>query len=975
MLFRSGAKLEVAGGNINIGNNYDLYWGSVAQSATIRAQSGASSYMRFFTTGTEQVRIDSSGNLGIGTTTPYSRLSVWGDGTGPIFEAVDNASSTKMVILNNGNVGIGTTTPEHELDVYGTVRSHNTANPAVIVDDIDGKAMMITAGINSQIHFDDSATFVIRATPAANIRAGSITGADTIFLLQTDARLALTGSFPRISLDNGVTSQTGLAMLAGVGDHFSGVPGAGVGSYYFENAVAGETPEVRIYGRGTGGSLEYGYFSTTDDANSNFIIGHNGTDTMTLSDGNVGIGTTPPVAMLSVRSSGTTDLLNLVETGGVEVFTVLENGNVGIGTDSPSAPLHVINTGQKVIFESLGAGNSIVTIKNTEGEFDLRTNNGAFDIYDQDDDVVRMAIDTSGNVGIGTTTPYSRLSVWGDGSGPIFEAVDNASSTKMVILNNGNVGIGTTEPNYKLDVSGDIRTTGTLYASSTEITNLTMTNASTTQLTVSDKSWLGNLLTTGNTIEATNDSGVYIYDNASNGIFVQDGGNVGIGTTDPSWKFDVAGGINIADGSYYRINGNGILGTIASGYRIGSSNPLDLSFYAGAANRIWISSNTGNVGIGTTSPIYKLDVAAGFVNSVSGYKTNFADYAEYFYTNSPNLKSGEIVCVDILENNAVKRCARGHDNNVMGIVSTNPAIIGNNLKAREGDPHWAIIGMLGQVNAFVTAENGAINIGDSLTSASSMPGYAMKADPGDSSVGVALEPLKQGIGAIKVLISRRNKSLVVEDVEALVVERIASMKIENQVQLMITDAVANLNLDPKIKQIAINEAGKLDAVLTMKLDSANGSIIELRSQTLKSISDLNNQVGEIEKALSAATALSAGIASSTSDLDALGSALRITDSEGSAIFSRSREMGALLNREVAISAQTISLNGSLCLNGDCKNSWSEVIASSSPIKLDENGNIKMGNVQTSEQTPTVADRKSTRLNSSHTDISRMPSSA
>jgi len=92
---------------------------------------------------------------------------------------------------------------------------------------------------------------------------------------------------------------------------------------------------------------------------------------------------------------------------------------------------------------------------------------------------------------------------------------------RMRIDERGNVGVGTTAPFYKLDINGDIRTNGTLYASSTEITTLTMINASSTQLTVSDKSWLGNLLASGNTISATNDSGLNLYDNASNGITVK----------------------------------------------------------------------------------------------------------------------------------------------------------------------------------------------------------------------------------------------------------------------------------------------------------------------------------------------------------------------------------------------------------------------------------------------------------------------
>jgi len=261
----------------------------------------------------------------------------------------------------------------------------------------------------------------------------------------------------------------------------------------------------------------------------------------------------------------------------------------------------------------------------------------------------------------------------------------------------------------------------------------------------------------------------------------------------------------------------------------------------------------GRIGIGTTSPYALLSLAtttnqlidvfaiststSGLIFKVDPYGQTYgdgaysspaADYAEYFYTNSVGLKSGETVCVDILENNAVKRCERGADNNVMGIVSTKPSVIGNYIQAAKDNPsHYAIIGMLGQVEAFVSAENGAINVGDSLTSASSTPGYAMLADSGDSTVGIALEPLATGMGKIKVLISRRNKSLAVEEVEALVVERIANMKIEDSVQLMIKKSVDNLNLDPKITEIAQDEAGKLNALLTVGINDNTTAIAQL----------------------------------------------------------------------------------------------------------------------------------------------------
>ncbi|NCQ16641.1 hypothetical protein GW814_03275, partial [Candidatus Falkowbacteria bacterium] len=107
--------------------------------------------------------------------------------------------------------------------------------------------------------------------------------------------------------------------------------------------------------------------------------------------------------------------------------------------------------------------------------------------------------------------------------------------------------------------------------------------------------------------------------------------------------------------------------------------------------------------------------------------------------------------MDVTASNAVKRCTRGHDNNVMGIISSNPSIIGNAPNQASASANYVVVGMLGQIDALVSAENGPINIGDSLTSASSTPGYAMKADGGDSTVAVALEPLSAGKGKIKVL--------------------------------------------------------------------------------------------------------------------------------------------------------------------------------------------------------------------------------
>lgn len=76
--------------------------------------------------------------------------------------------------------------------------------------------------------------------------------------------------------------------------------------------------------------------------------------------------------------------------------------------------------------------------------------------------LANTGIKAQGNVGVGTSTPYSRLSVWGDTTDtkPFVEFTNSASTTVFTALGNGNVGIGTKTPGQKLEVNGGIGFTG-----------------------------------------------------------------------------------------------------------------------------------------------------------------------------------------------------------------------------------------------------------------------------------------------------------------------------------------------------------------------------------------------------------------------------------------------------------------------------------------------------------------------------------
>ena len=163
------------------------------------------------------------------------------------------------------------------------------------------------------------------------------------------------------------------------------------------------------------------------------------------------------------------------------------SGQVGIGTTSPSRQLHVLKSGTtSAIMIEAGDGNqSSVDLKNTEGWFRLINDGGSLSVYDQSDSAERFRINTSGNVGIGTTSPQRQLHIVGSdvATGIRLEADTAADATLELLAFDGNntasiktlggndalvlgtagtealridssqrVGIGTTSPTHKLQV-------------------------------------------------------------------------------------------------------------------------------------------------------------------------------------------------------------------------------------------------------------------------------------------------------------------------------------------------------------------------------------------------------------------------------------------------------------------------------------------------------------------------------------------
>lgn len=241
---------------------------------------------------------------------------------------------------------------------------------------------------------------------------------------------------------------------------------------------------------------------------------------------------------------------------------------------------------------------------------------------------------TSGNFGVGTTSPYERLSVAGNvvasryiststtGASTFPYASTTALSSNYIQVNN------TGENAIKIWNPADA-----LYS-----LTFGLTNSETSGLIQSPYGL--NFKTTANA-GAPYDGSMSFTTVAGGGDFKFLNGNVGIATSTPGANLDVYGGAR-----FQGTQGNNQLTIAATGnnnrpvlymgtagdidefrllnngmWQVGTTAAIDLDLITSAISRLRINGSTGNVGLGTTSPFAKLSVAGGDIH-VGGIVTS-----------------------------------------------------------------------------------------------------------------------------------------------------------------------------------------------------------------------------------------------------------------------------------------------------------------------------------------------------------------
>ena len=256
-------------------------------------------------------------------------------------------------------------------------------------------------------------------------------------------------------------------------------------------------------------------------------------------------------------------------------------------------------------------------------------------------------------------------------------------------------------------------------------------------------------------------------------------GRVGIGTTSPISAFSIhnpaasvaptstttLAAINLVQDvtgeepvwAQFGLNGIDANGTQMPAW-IGTQVTDSFSIMTASRERLKVTSS-GNVGIGTTSPMDKLSVANGNI-AVSGcvrdaetgtvHAGSCLDLAET-YEVGEYVTAGDILVVNH-EGKLVKATAETKDK-LIGVVSTAPAVVLEGTTAYFGGSRYratttyeanskAPIALAGRVPVKVNNEGGALKSGDPIT-ISSISGIGKKAQAGDKIIGYAISDADQ----------------------------------------------------------------------------------------------------------------------------------------------------------------------------------------------------------------------------------------
>jgi hypothetical protein len=350
-------------------------------------------------------------------------------------------------------------------------------------------------------------------------------------------------------------------------------------------------------------------FGTTTNHSTIFL--QNNAEAMRLTSTGLGIGTSSPISKLTVLGAGTINAPETTTTGGsiqtASYGITTRTGNLELGaTDALAA-----NIGGSLSFSARYSGTNATWVTGKIGAYRDTATSGVASSYlafatttGAGDLTERLRLDSSGNLGLGVTP-----SAWRTAYETRAIQVGPVASIFSLSASETNNYAGFKYNNYQQSDGNNI------YLKSNFATEYRQANGA--------HQWLNAPSgTAGNAISFTQ------------AMTLDASGQLGIGATSPSANLDIVtptgtakikvGNNTLAGGSYLNLQGASGSKTwfVASNYNIGGALEFIQSTANGGSTPAGTASmlidSSGNVGIGTSSPAFKLDVS-GSIRANTGY--------------------------------------------------------------------------------------------------------------------------------------------------------------------------------------------------------------------------------------------------------------------------------------------------------------------------------------------------------------------
>lgn len=434
----------------------------------------------------------SAGNIGIGTTTPYAKLSVHANATDiaqPLFQVASStaiATTTLFTINNNGNIGIGTTSPYAKLSVEGSSALGNSALAgyftATSTTATSTFAHTVRVGTNNT-----NQNLLSIVAPSGNDYSSSISVGGVVNLTTTNS----TGAGFILYNNQGATASGRLMALTADNPAFDqqvfladqdGTSGAGV----FNCDLA------------TGNILEC--LTVTSLKTDKSTIGINGAPaslgTVKITANGVGDTASSLLSLdgsvggylgqgIFIKGASGNNILTLRDNNNADMLILQNAGNFGLGTTSPYARLSVVGetvashfTATSTTATSTFSGivqvlTRLITVVSatftptTEGEIGIDTTSNQFKYYSGSavrvlvPDIDAAFVLATSTLGTGTTT----IKVSGFSRATTFSKVGCVSSNSGTFV--GQLGDGSASTTAVVSATGNTTTFTTLSTNNT----------------------------------------------------------------------------------------------------------------------------------------------------------------------------------------------------------------------------------------------------------------------------------------------------------------------------------------------------------------------------------------------------------------------------------------------------------------------------------------------------------------------------